>query len=717
MGETDYRFFQDCIDVIQLERKDKTTTTGQNKVNETLCKLVKSHTDVFNLLFLHKPIEICQRISLLTLQKSIKFKGSSTFITTDLKSPSPARVPQIVLKKDDRGRFKSQRGKSLHDKFNFNHVVEQKIIKYSSFNNYDLLRKMKQTDNLYLNQIYNQLIRKEKELLSGLIYSDEQLTSIQNSQLEPGFTINQSALFQDFMPYLREFMIRAVEGEAIFARLHRSDLEHALREKDHSKQEQLSDFINELQPFQSWTRNRNQNIVSKKKLPQAFRLLQKGHFFNEENLILQCQQLDNFNQYPKSKKDSKEHLTTKYQIQCKSIEGEFLTINIQDLIKSLLKEDDLERVLERQFKIKTNWHDDEDQMLETFDDEDKKEKFQPLNTKASDNVMQVFRKQQIEFKPFSTTDNYCKNQKSTDEQFQDEAAFRSLLLNKREADYRETLKEVINQYPIVDLHKKVLLMTQENIVSQQSSPVRMNKRNLYINSKIDNEIESHLNIKSQKEQVFQKQSVIGGVLSPQNMFKQRHQSKDQSTESQSKNFLYQNGSQLMSIAQTINRSKSPQKSVISQSKDVLNQFNASPNFRLPIAAKRGSLQIKQQSYISYNHNNNMIPNRILMNQSIMMSQNPNHSQLYSPNSSQTHSSQINYQNQNLKNIIARDVMKQNGLRNNKFSNMSLGSCLNNAYINSNFKDQFQIAPFAEKSFIGRNNTKNYTQIDIQNARR
>ena len=50
---------------------------------------------------------------------------------------------------------------------------------------------------------------------------------------------------------------------------------------------------------------------------------------------------------------------------------------------------------------------------------------------------------------------------ATNTQMNSNEKFRTLLLNQRELDYRETLKEVIHHYPIINEHKKVLMSSTQ----------------------------------------------------------------------------------------------------------------------------------------------------------------------------------------------------------------------------------------------------------------
>jgi hypothetical protein len=51
-----------------MERKDRTTFSGQNKLAETLNKLLLQHTDIAKLLLLKRVNEITARMTMLTLR-------------------------------------------------------------------------------------------------------------------------------------------------------------------------------------------------------------------------------------------------------------------------------------------------------------------------------------------------------------------------------------------------------------------------------------------------------------------------------------------------------------------------------------------------------------------------------------------------------------------------------------------------------------------------
>lgn len=61
-------FFKGCVECLQMERKDRTTFSGQNKLAETLNKLLLQHTDVAKLLLLKRVNEITARMTMLTLR-------------------------------------------------------------------------------------------------------------------------------------------------------------------------------------------------------------------------------------------------------------------------------------------------------------------------------------------------------------------------------------------------------------------------------------------------------------------------------------------------------------------------------------------------------------------------------------------------------------------------------------------------------------------------
>ena len=134
-----------------------------------------------------------------------------------------------------------------------------------------------------------------------------------------------------------------------------------------------------------------------------------------------------------------------YKISCVSIEGEYLSFAIEDLLKALLKEDDTLLIIERHYQMKTKQ--DEYQSDEDSDDEDMKKRLEVSNKISkleTSNAMKLFRRKQINSKLVKKEEINQANQV-------DQATnnFRSLLLNQKELDYRETIKEVIDEYPLI----------------------------------------------------------------------------------------------------------------------------------------------------------------------------------------------------------------------------------------------------------------------------
>ena len=114
-----------------------------------------------------------------------------------------------------------------------------------------------------------------------------------------------------------------------------------------------------------------------------------------------------------------------YKISCVSIEGEYLSFAIEDLLKALLKEDDTLLIIERHYQMKTKQ--DEYQSDEDSDDEDMKKRLEVSNKISkleTSNAMKLFRRKQINSKLVKKEEINQANQV-------DQATnnFRSLLLN------------------------------------------------------------------------------------------------------------------------------------------------------------------------------------------------------------------------------------------------------------------------------------------------
>ena len=68
-----------------MERKDRTTVSGQNKLNETLNKLLLNNTDIAKMLLLKRVNEITSRMTLMHLKPSqkINLDEASLYIVID----------------------------------------------------------------------------------------------------------------------------------------------------------------------------------------------------------------------------------------------------------------------------------------------------------------------------------------------------------------------------------------------------------------------------------------------------------------------------------------------------------------------------------------------------------------------------------------------------------------------------------------------------------
>ena len=78
-------FFRGCIECLLLERKDRTTFSGQNKLNETLNKLLLNYTELSKLLLLKRVNEISARMSMITLKpgQTLDLDEPSLYIVLD----------------------------------------------------------------------------------------------------------------------------------------------------------------------------------------------------------------------------------------------------------------------------------------------------------------------------------------------------------------------------------------------------------------------------------------------------------------------------------------------------------------------------------------------------------------------------------------------------------------------------------------------------------
>lgn len=61
-------FYKGCVEALAMERKDRTTMSGQNKINETLNKLILNHTELAKWLLLKRVNEVSARLTLVALK-------------------------------------------------------------------------------------------------------------------------------------------------------------------------------------------------------------------------------------------------------------------------------------------------------------------------------------------------------------------------------------------------------------------------------------------------------------------------------------------------------------------------------------------------------------------------------------------------------------------------------------------------------------------------
>jgi hypothetical protein len=73
---------------------------------------------------------------------------------------------------------------------------EQMIIKSATASNHELLKKLEQSNNMYLLDVQTNLELNEKELLEA------KLSSTDHPYLKAGDCVNQRAMFTAFKPYL-----------------------------------------------------------------------------------------------------------------------------------------------------------------------------------------------------------------------------------------------------------------------------------------------------------------------------------------------------------------------------------------------------------------------------------------------------------------------------------------------------------------------------------
>lgn len=68
-----------------MDRKDRTTVSGQNKLNESLNKLLLNNTDIAKMLLLKRVNEISSRMTLMHLKPSqkINLDEASIYIVVD----------------------------------------------------------------------------------------------------------------------------------------------------------------------------------------------------------------------------------------------------------------------------------------------------------------------------------------------------------------------------------------------------------------------------------------------------------------------------------------------------------------------------------------------------------------------------------------------------------------------------------------------------------
>eukprot|EP00347_Sterkiella_histriomuscorum_P000068 403377309 len=715
--EPDYKFYQDCIDVLLLDRKDKVTISGQHKLKDTVIKLFSESTMIFKKLFMNYPIEVSQRTQLMTLpagqvlnleeeamfillkgnlqiqriddqllesidkmesRRSFKFGPFLTTENMNLNSSS-LRNSSVLSKKNSFNqstpqnanssvkkipedvtnlRLRSMRNKSFHFKMPVDkQITDYKIIKFSTFTNYELLKQFEQTNGKYLQQLYFQIVQQETDQLEQMSQNPE--TRI----LKPGFCINQGSLMPEFSSYNLGYILKAQDQDVYFAKISRQDFENALREKEHNNVDQITDFINQLKPFQNWTRNRVRKLLnfylkfekvkkgwqfdsstsSKQEQPEstqkiyfildgdfnfqtyddsevkplsklldvkkllfqnkraslddrrtylevqqhqlqikeqffkpqkpkpAFKILQRGHFFGEDAfvklIILQDQQALGKRKLIKEEKQYE----PQYKVTCRSLEGFMLSLQVNDLIKSLLKDDDTFQVMQKYFQVKTNQRDQSE--FQDFDNNSQQRSPTPEMSTLS-NPMQVFRKQQIDFIQLQNSPQ--KIEKIVGDEQKLNNGFRSLLLNKREADYRETIKEIIDEYPIIDQQKKIIQYAETMKNVKDSEPIKITKKCLYMNSRIDNQVVELIQKSSlgQIEPIQVSQQVQFKTLKP--IYKQLRPIKVQKVESKDLSQFLNSSSNnsKMTVACTLNRSLSPLKSSLIHRK--MNQHKSSP---------------------------------------------------------------------------------------------------------------------------------------------
>lgn len=61
-------FYKGCVESLLMERKDRTTVSGQNKMNETLNKLLLNQSELAKWLLLKRVNEITARMILISLK-------------------------------------------------------------------------------------------------------------------------------------------------------------------------------------------------------------------------------------------------------------------------------------------------------------------------------------------------------------------------------------------------------------------------------------------------------------------------------------------------------------------------------------------------------------------------------------------------------------------------------------------------------------------------
>lgn len=79
------QFFKLCIEALLMDKKDRTTVSGQNKLAESLNKLLLNHTEIAKWLLLKRVNEITQRMILVTLKpgQHLDLDDSTLYIVID----------------------------------------------------------------------------------------------------------------------------------------------------------------------------------------------------------------------------------------------------------------------------------------------------------------------------------------------------------------------------------------------------------------------------------------------------------------------------------------------------------------------------------------------------------------------------------------------------------------------------------------------------------